>query len=276
MPTRHLDTRVKLKLIRKIAGLTCGELASKTGIDKQTLGKIERCEQRLSPSKALLIGLATGSHPDWLKGKIGKSECPLAWDGRPYTLEIFTRWYGSSRSLTDTRPAEHWLRDWQTTRLIYSLVQLIRSACRRGKYEMVNRQLALVIKRVSDLFKLSDCGRRETIPFLGDGNAAINQFGSNSGEVHPSRMIKAVDVSDTEPYRELSKAGPKQAMGKGVATAKISYHDPTEVIKMQATLSPLFLFRLGDLAGLENWNAISEEIAVARGALDLLEEKLKR
>ena len=141
----------RLKLLRKIIGVSQPELAKMIGVSQPYVLSIEIGQRELSRRVAEAVFVATLIHPDWLLGKIGEDDKPLDIGQSPFVEETYL---SAKHPPTLTGPLHPNLLDG-TFAWMRGVHILLRAAGRKGKYRMAEYYINNCIKDAKESLGLA-------------------------------------------------------------------------------------------------------------------------
>ena len=140
--TKKRAPHARLKLLRKMIGVSQPELAKMIGVSQPYILSIEIGQRELSQRVAEAVFVATLISPDWLLGKIGEDGKPLDTEDKPYTDETYRL---AKHPLTLVGPLHEKFLD-QSSNYMRGVHVLLRAAARKGKYRMAEYYVNNCIK----------------------------------------------------------------------------------------------------------------------------------
>ena len=96
-------THDRLKVLRKIIGLTQQQFAERVGVSYQTILAVETGQRPMTKRLGVLVACATGVSAFWIMDESASPAKPLNELQEPYTREFFEKHFGLCREARDER-----------------------------------------------------------------------------------------------------------------------------------------------------------------------------
>ncbi len=148
----------RLKLLRKIIGLTQEQLAPRIGKSYPYLLSIECGQREMSGAVADLLARATGINPDWLLGD-GSTTSPKDCLGRAYTKDLWDGQYAAPAPILGKLPftSRHLI-----SMLTFHVVRVLRAAVRKGRFGVAQYLVTTALDKCLADEKDEGLGLRDT------------------------------------------------------------------------------------------------------------------